>query len=307
MGTLVLGVDGGGTRTTCAVATAAGQELARGSSGPGNYLTAGRAGALANIAAAMGEALARAGATAADVAAACFGLAGAARPADHAALASLGDLVPGARWRLTHDAAIALAGATGGEPGCVLIAGTGAMAYGEDARGRPARAGGWGWLVDDLGSGFDLGRRAVMAVLQAHDGRGPATALTERLLAHWQLAGPEDLVEKLYRPPIGRPELAALAPLVVAAAQGGDDVARGILAGAGADLAAMAAAVLQRLNLLAVPAPVATAGGLFAGAGDWLLQPLRAALAPRAPLARLQAPLADAASGAVLLARRLLG
>lgn len=306
MRTLVLGIDGGGTQTTCAVAAADGQELARGSGGPGNYLTAGRDGALANIAAAIQDALARAGADPEQVGAVCYGLAGAARPADHAALAPLAELVPGARWRLTHDAAIALAGATGGTPGCVIIAGTGAIAYGEDAAGRSARAGGWGWLADDLGSGFDLGRRAVMAVLQAYDGRGPATALTGRVLAHWALGEPAELIGKLYRPPIERPELAALARVVVQAAADGDAVARGIMAAGGRALADMAAAVLRRLDLAAAPAPVATAGGLFGGAGEWLLGPLRDGLGAQAPLARVQAPLADAASGAVLLARRLL-
>lgn len=306
MRTLVLGIDGGGTRTTCAVAGAEGPELARGRGGPGNYLAAGREAALANIGAAIREALARAGASAGEVAAACFGLAGAARPEDRQALAGLAELVPGARWRLTDDAAIALAGATGGVPGCVIIAGTGSIAYGEDAAGRPARAGGWGWLVDDPGSGFDLGRRAVAAVLRAHDGRGPATALTGRILRRWGLTEPPELLGKLYRPPVTRPELAALAEEVVAAAREGDATAREILDAGGRELALMAAAVLRRLDLLAAPAPVATAGGLFGGAGELLVGPLRAALGELAPLARLTAPLADAAAGAVLLARRLL-
>ncbi len=305
MRTLLLGVDGGGTHTTCVVAAPDGRELGRGQGGPGNYLTAGREGALANIAVAIRAALVEAGATLKQVDVACFGLAGVARAEEQADLADLGRLVPGARWHLTHDAAIALAGATAGEPGCVIIAGTGAVAYGENT-GRTARAGGWGWLVDDLGSGFDLGRRAVAAVLQAFDGRGPATELTDRVLDHFHLEHPEDLIAKLYRPAIGRPELAALAREVVEAARDGDRVAGELLGTAGLYLADMAAAVLRRLDLVTVPVPVATAGGLFRGGSESLLQPLRAALGRQAPLARVGPPQADAATGAVLLARRLL-
>lgn len=325
MGDLLVGVDGGGTATTCLVATRDGQPLGQGRSGPGNWLTAGPQ-ALAHVRAAVAQALAAAGARLDQVGAACLALAGIGVPEARAAAQALAaELFPAARVYLTHDAEAAWAGATGGQPGCVVIAGTGSVAYGKDATGREARAGGWGWLLGDEGSGFDLGRRALAAVLAAHDGRGPATALTGRLLARLQVESPPDLVARIHRPaaagcppdlpPCGgwhphllpRPELAALAEEVLAAAAAGDPVALDLVAAAAHHLAALAAAVLRRLDLLGTGAPVCTAGGLFRDQGGLVAIALARALAQAAPGHPVRPAAAGGAAGAVLLAGRLLG
>lgn len=297
---LFAGVDGGGTNTIALVTDECGQVLGRGESGPSNYLTVGLETAAGAIRQALDEALAAAGAAGTVPASACFGLAGAARREDVAVLTpSLSSLA--GRVLITHDAAIALAGALGGGEGAIVVAGTGSCAYGEAADGRSARSGGWGWLVDDAGGGYDVGRRTLQAGIHAYDGRGPATDLTERLLAHWGLSSPDDLVQRLYRPLIQRHEVAGLARLTADAANSGDRVAVQIWQQAGCDLAEMAAAVLRRLQLRSPR--VAGVGSLWK-AGSLLADPFRRRLGELVPDAVVTESLAEPAGGAALLARR---
>lgn len=296
-----VGVDGGGTKTAAVVTDASGQVLGRGESGPSNYHGVGLETATASVTRAVQAALSAAGLARTRPAAACFGLAGAARPEDVALL--LPGLAPlAATVRVTHDAAVALAGATGGAPGVIVIAGTGSIAYGEAADGRSARSGGWGWLLDDAGSGFDVGRRTLQAVIRAADGRGPATDLTVLVQSHWGLASVDGLIGKVYHPLIGREEMAGLAKLAATAASAGDEVARAIWQEAGEALAEQAAAVMRTLSLGA--APVAPVGGLWR-AGALLQQPFADRLAALAPGARIGPPAMGPAEGAALLARRM--
>ncbi|MDB4893831.1 MAG: hypothetical protein JWN15_93, partial [Firmicutes bacterium] len=164
---IVLGIDGGGTKTRCLAADGAGCILGEGLAGPSNYQVLGMDGAVAAVMAAVAEALGVAGADLADVEAVCAGLAGVGRPEDHAVMTAALPFAAPVKLRVVPDAHIALAGALGGQPGAVVISGTGSIAYGIDAGGRTARAGGWGWLLGDEGSGSDIGKRAIMAALAA--------------------------------------------------------------------------------------------------------------------------------------------
>src|SRR5207237_9144432 len=98
------------------------------------------------------------------------------------------------------DAEIALYGATGGAPGLVLIAGTGSICCGRNARGKRVCAGGWGPLAGDEGGGSWLARRALQAVAQASDGRGPDTALSQAACAYFKVAAPDDRGFRIYAP-----------------------------------------------------------------------------------------------------------
>jgi N-acetylglucosamine kinase-like BadF-type ATPase len=99
---------------------------------------------------------------------------------------------------VVNDALIALVAGAGENPGVVLVAGTGSIAYGRDARGRAARAGGWGYLLGDEGSGFWIGRRALLSVVRHADGRGPFTMLTELVLRHMGITRPAELIHETY-------------------------------------------------------------------------------------------------------------
>lgn len=306
----VLGVDGGGTKTIAHIANEKGRVLGRGEAGPANYHTAGLANASEAIFHAVNSALDDAGLVGQALTAACFALAGVDRPTDRqvmsGVIARIGLTCP---VHLDHDATAALAGATGGLPGVVVIAGTGSIAYGEDSDGHRARSGGYGPLLGDEGSGYDIGRKALIAALRAEDGRSPATLLTERIRQRFMLEKMTDLINLVYGnpAPLQRPEIAGLSAMVVEAARDGDAMAKEILRVAGRELGLLAAAVLQQLTFAEdQPVLVAGSGGVFA-AGNILALPMQQVIRSARPEVQIMQPRHTPAYGAVLLALRSLG
>ncbi len=157
------------------------------------------------------------------------------------------ELVQASRYTITHDAWIALAGATAGEPGVIAIAGTGSMAFGRNREDRTARAGGWGYAFGDEGSAFDLVRQALRAVLRSEEGWGPRTALRELLLESTGATDANALLHLFYTAEYPRQRVASFAPLVDQAAAAGDPVAQDILKHAAQSLATFVAAVRDQL------------------------------------------------------------
>jgi len=306
---IVLGIDGGGTKTRCLAAAVDGTVLAEGHGGPANALVVGQERAVASMVEAIREALQAADRTTDAVRAICAGLAGAGQPEMQDALArTLAEalaLPEGARVQVVSDARVALAGALQGKPGAILIAGTGSIAYGLDDSGRLHRAGGWGWILGDEGSGFTIGRQALASALSALDGTGQATVLGDRICAAWKLQQLSQAIPKVYADPsTSRTEIAALVPVVAQAAAEGDAVAGEILARAGRDLAHLAAALLRRMAL-AEPL-VATTGGVLEGVSA-VRDSLIRRLAELMPGARVVESASSPAAGAVLMAREMLG
>ena len=302
---LILGIDGGGSKTLALLADADGHVLGRGTGPTSNYQSVGAAAALAALDEASAAAFAAAGLPFAPLVAVCAGLAGVARPEDRALMQDWAHRrLPGALAIIVNDAQLVLAAGTPDGWGAALICGTGSIVYGQDAGGRQARAGGWGPLLGDEGSGYAVGQAALRAVMRGFDGRGPHTALTQAILAHWALSEPSDLVSRVYREALRPADMAALAPLVEAAAAGGDDVAREILREAGRELAAAVQAVVRALDL-PQPAPCALAGSLIIKG-----EIVRAMTLAAAGEAGLQldpvTPVAEPAQGALRLARGLL-
>jgi len=256
---LVLGIDVGGTKAVGWLATEHGEVLAD-VRGPGATLQAGGDVAVEHV---LRQVVLPPLRDAREpVAAICLGMAGVDRPQD-------ADLVRAMLVRLSHsipvlvvnDALIALEAGVESGPGIVVVAGTGSIAYGRDSRDRAARAGGWGHLLGDEGSGYWLGRHALQAVMRAADGRAPATALTARVLQHFGLGRPPDLVHEVYARLSQPSAIAALSGLVLAAAAEGDAVAAGILDAGADELTAAAMAVARQLQLDSCP--VLLSGGVF--------------------------------------------
>jgi N-acetylglucosamine kinase-like BadF-type ATPase len=189
----------------------------------------------------------------------CFGLSGGAEGRD----ALVRGLVKSARYRIEHDAWVALAGATAGEPGIVVIAGTGSMAFGRNRENRTARAGGWGYVFGDEGGAFDLVRQALRAVLRAEEGWGPQTLLRELLLESTGAGDANSLMHLFYTNEYPRQRVAALAPLLDRAAGLRDAVAQDILKHAAQSLATFAAAVRRQLFDPAETVTVSYTGGVF--------------------------------------------
>ncbi|MFN8499899.1 MAG: BadF/BadG/BcrA/BcrD ATPase family protein [Anaerolineae bacterium] len=297
----LLGLDAGGTRVTALAADDSGRVLGEGYGGPANPRAVPWETAVASLRVAAAQALDAARVVGgADVA--VVGMAGATTPDIQAAYAArLVEAGLARRVRVVEDARIALAGATLTGEGVILISGTGVNAFGA-LGGRTARASGWGYLVGDEGSGFDIGRRAIQAVLWAYDGRGPATALTDALLQTWHAATPEALLDRVYEIPPPRDAIAALSQVVADVARGGDGVAQGIYQRAGYHLGLAAAAVVRRLGMAPSQATIATVGGVFR-AGDLIRAPIRETLyALLGATPSLIDPLHPPAYGAVRLA-----
>jgi N-acetylglucosamine kinase-like BadF-type ATPase len=283
---LLLGIDGGGTHTVALLAQVGGAAeqtalpwtvLGRSAAGPSNLQAVGANRALQALDEAVGQAFAAAGRARGPVAVACFGLAGGDRAADQALIQEWAHRVHLARRvHVTNDAAPLLAAGTPHGWGVALIAGTGSIAYGRNAEGVTARAGGWGYLLGDEGSGYTLALAGLQAVVRAADGRGTATILSDRLLEHLGLSKPQELVPAVYGTGRDRAALAALAPLILAAAEEDDTLAKQLVAQAAAELAALVAAVVRRLGLAPQGLPLALAGGLLLRSASYRESMLRA-------------------------------
>ena len=202
---------------------------------------------------------------------------------------------------MTGDLDIALEAAFGSGAGIVLLSGTGSVAAARTADGVVHRRGGYGWQMGDEGSGYAIGRAGLIAVAQARDGRGKPTSLSDTLLAH---APQRDFGELVRWSSTAEPgEIAALAPLVLAAAAGGDAVAKTIVAGAAEELAGLVASLLPLFGGGKGRIELALAGGNLAPERG-LRAPVLAKLHKTPRLSIREAPL-DPAEGALALARRL--
>lgn len=259
-----LGVDGGQSSTTALIGDASGKVIGYGRGGPCNHVKGpeGRQKFISAIEGCLQMAVEAAGLHAPRFEVAFLGFSGG--PADKTAL--LSEMLAAGRMEVTHDALIALSGATAGAPGIITIAGTGSIAFARNAAGRTARAGGWGYVFGDEGGGFDLTRQALRAALRMEEGWGPETALRENLLEATGATSANDLLHRFYTTEYPRPRIAGFSKLVDEAAQHGDPVAREILLHSAQQLAMFAGAVRGQLFKEGEPARVAYIGGVFSSA-----------------------------------------
>jgi N-acetylglucosamine kinase-like BadF-type ATPase len=306
---LLLGVDGGGTTTQALVTDLQGQVLGRGV-GPGsNHHRVGFDQLRRSVAAAVEEALrplagppTRAGEPAwqrAPLAAACFGLAGVDTPEDEERVSSWARAEAIAPLlRVVNDSELVLAAGTPEGWGIALISGTGSVCLGRAPDGRTVRVGGWGYLLGDEGSGYQVALRALRLASQTADGRADAQALLEAVLGHWSLDRPSALIAHVHAPTTSQAEIARLAVVVLQLAERGDAAARAIVDEAARELARHVDAAARRLDLAAPP--LALAGGLMTAS---LRHAVHAALGTEVSAV---AHVADPPRGAAVLARRLL-
>ncbi len=307
---VVLGLDGGGTKTVCAALSlpalgdavlSAGEVMGWGRSGSSNRNSVGDETARRHIYLAIDAALADANARADEVAAICLCLSGIDRPADIALVEWwTRDRLPHAQISIYNDSVAALASGTGGKlHGIVAVSGTGMIVLGYNERGERQRAAGWGALLDRHGSGHALGLGALHAITRAVDGSGPATALTEAVLSHLELATPQQLIPWLYGD-LAWSRVAALAPLVFACAEAGDGVADSLLDEAADRLAESVAAVASRLNMANEQFTLVLSGGNLRPGP--LQERLRAQIGKVTPGAEIVRPEVEPAVGAAWLA-----
>jgi glucosamine kinase len=299
-----LGIDGGGSKTSCAV----GDEksvLGIGTAPGSNVVRLGEVQARKAFTAAIRQTCAAAHITPLQVTRACVGVAGAARPQISEVVRGLiAELIPG-EIEIVGDMVIALEAAFGPGPGVVAISGTGSIAYGRNSAGQTARAGGWGPAISDEGSGHWLGRAAVSAALRAEDegeaGAGAEGPLLAILMTSWAVKTRDQLVLAANASP--PPDFAGLFPAVLSAADSGDSLARAVLTRAGSELAVLAGIVMRRIFSNAKPVPVAMSGGVFAHSA-LVRQVFSNRLRSEHPAAAVNARMIDAVLGALHLARK---
>jgi len=280
---LLLGVDGGGSQTRALLADETGRVLGAGTAGASNYQSVGFAGAAHGLRAAIAEAWRGTGQPPeAPVEAACFGLAGIGRPDDRArfeAWAATSGIA--LRYAFVSDAELVLAAGAPKGWGVALIAGTGSFCWGRATDGRIARVGGWGYLLGDEGSGYDIVLQALRLATQAADGRADAHAILRAVLEHCRLDSPDRLIAYVYTPKRTRAEIAGLSAPLLALAAAGDHHAAALLERVAAELAGMLEATIAKLDLR--QPPIAMAGGLLgtsAGLRTSIVERVRGELGP---------------------------
>lgn len=298
----VLGVDGGGTKTRAIVADSRGNTLGEGHSGPSNPLRVGVSDSTMAVREAVERACVEAGVRRQELSAALVGLAGVKRDDIRERLrAALSAELGIESLEVVTDAVIALYGATEGRPGLVVIAGTGSICCGINARGRRACAGGWGPVAGDEGSGSWIARRALQSVARASDGRGRKTSLTDAAREYFKVERAEDLSTAVYAPNMTNNRIAGFGRHVIDAAKRRDVIAREIIDEAGRELASAASAVVKKLKMERERFQLAYVGGVFA-AGNLILEPLREELERVAPRAYLAPPVLSPAEAAARMA-----
>jgi N-acetylglucosamine kinase-like BadF-type ATPase len=302
---VVLGVDGGGTKTHVLVTDLSGRVVGSGTGGPSNWEDVGIVGAGETLRAAVLEAIQQAGVPPLEVVGCVFGLAGMDWDADHRRMHSLPDSFAfGGPSDVVNDSFVALRAGASHPWGVVVIAGTGAICGGRNRAGETFRTFGLGWEYGDFGSATDVSFEGVRAVAEAATGKGPPTALGDAMCAETAQSSVLQLLEELSR---GRLDATRFGPLVVQAASSGDEVARAILERAGDSLGRSAAAVIRRLEMQDDEFEIVLSGGMLRGASESVrsaLEDVLRPLAPRATFVRLRtAPVV----GAVLLAMEAAG
>ena len=305
----LLAVDGGGTKTQALVADLAGNVVARGLGPSSNHnrvgfqqsakaMTTAIEGAMQQVVGprSLGEGPA---CRSVRIAAACFGLAGVDVPEDEAQISRWVKAQGIARsFVVVNDSELVLAAGTPDGWGVALISGTGSVCLGRSPEGRTLRVGGWGPLLGDEGSGYQVALHALRLATQTADGRASATALLQGVLRHWSLPDANALIRHVHGEGIGQGEIASLAAMVLNLAGRGDAAAALIVKEAARDLASQVEAVVRRLGLSRPP--LALAGGLLRAN---LRNALQAELESEIGVVHY---VVDPSQGAVVLARRVL-
>jgi N-acetylglucosamine kinase-like BadF-type ATPase len=304
---IVLAIDGGGSRTRCLAVDRQGRIIGAGESGPSNHLLVNRASVLHSLAEATGQALAPYSLRADQVVCVSAGMAGVdydktgAREMEEA-FREIGF----ARTLITGDMVIAHAGALGGRPGVLALAGTGSCVLGIGPSGERVKVGGWGPVYGDEGSAYRIGQTALRVAAKAYDGRGLQTLLVGMLQSALELSDFRETLERVYVGKMEPREIAALSRIAYQAAESGDEAAREIFIRAGDELAEAVVAAARSLNLQGSELLVSHQGSVFE-ACDLVRERFAEALKRTFPSVMIMPPRFDPVVGALLLACESIG
>ena len=302
----LIGFDCGATKTKCALADIDGNITCSANGKPSNYLVIGVDNAARNILSLLDKFKNELDFTQAEIEKVVIGAAGAGRKDDAERLLKAvteSASVKGIIFKsitVVSDAQIALEGAFPGKPGCILIAGTGSIIYGKDKEGNVFRAGGFGRLIGDEGSGYSIGRKALQAAAKYFDGREEKTLIVKLVAEKFFIKTSDDLISKLYKENF---DIASVAQIVLTAAEEGDKIALNILAEESNQLIELIKAMMKKMNTGELN--VSTAGSLISKKNDYsdmLLKKIKTYL----PSIKVIKPEHSPVEGAIILAKEML-
>ncbi|MEM9423675.1 MAG: BadF/BadG/BcrA/BcrD ATPase family protein [Spirochaetota bacterium] len=303
---MIIGIDGGGSKTKFLLCDLEGRELASLTRGSTHYHQVGFAVYESIIREGI-DSLCRAAACAeSELRFICIGVPGYGESAqDQQRLDALAAQILPAPYELLNDVKLAWAGALACQPGICLLAGTGSMAYAVDEANQDLRAGGWGPTFGDEGSALWLGTETCRLFSKMADGRAEKGPLYGLLKAHLGLSSDFDLINRIHKMADRRTEIALLAPILYQAHQSGDTAAWEIFVRGARELARMAAGVVRSYRG-PQPIPASYNGGVFQGAGASFVRELNLALEAIDCPVTLQAPKLSPVAGACLYSAQKL-
>jgi len=304
---LVLGVDGGGSHVLCVLAEAStGRELGRGEAGPANLQAVGVENALREIDLSVQRAFEAARLPRSRVAAACLGLAGVDWSNGLDVIQAWSDRAGlTAKISVANDATLLLAAGTAEGWGLAVVCGTGSIAFVRTPDGTEGRAGGWGYLLGDEGSAFQVTLSALRLAARSADGCIGPTVLVDLFMKRMGAATPAAIIDAVYRGEWDRAALAALAPLVLEAAENGDTLACQVVEKQASELALTAVTPVLKHKLPCENLPVALTGGLLLRSASYRRRFLEAMKQRGVTPGQVQL-VEQPALGAVAIARRSL-
>lgn len=265
---LVLAIDGGGSRTRCLAIDRSGHVVGAGEGGPSNHLQVRRDVVIESLREAVTRTLTPNGLSPDQVVCVSAGMAGVDYDKTGAdEMESAFREIGFASTLITGDMVIAHAGALGGRPGILALAGTGSCILGIGPGGERVKVGGWGPVYGDEGSAYRIGETALRVAARAYDGRGPRTMLVSALQDTLDLADFRATLERVYVEKMEPREIAALSRVAYGVAEAGDEVAREIFLQAGEDLAETVIAAARILKLLETELLVSYQGSVFEACG----------------------------------------
>lgn len=303
----LIGIDGGGTKTHGIIASSDGKILGEITSGSANFQMIGVEPVARLLVELIYKLTSEAGCKVSDVEVAVIGLTGAGRDRDREKI--LNGLVEYAKRKnlpipelvIETDARIALEGAFMGEPGIILIAGTGSVMFAKDLEGKIHRVGGWGRFIGDEGSAFVIGREALRAVAKYIDGRGRETILKDLIFEEFKITDLMQVVSGIYS---GEFDIGKVAPVVMRAVELGDDIARQILDDACDELLNHVKAILKKANFGEKP-NLSLIGGVLQNE-NYVSRKLKEMIKANFPNVNLIEPISSPAYGAIIYAKNLL-
>jgi N-acetylglucosamine kinase-like BadF-type ATPase len=297
----VIGIDGGGTKTALKLADTEGNLILSAEGGPCNINSMGRDFVQNMLKDLLEETVNKAAISMEQIKVLCIGTAGVDRPDDKKIME---DIIRSSGFKgkviATNDAETALFGGVGGDEGVILISGTGSICFGRNKDGESRRAGGWGHIIGDEGSGYYIGINAINRIAKGYDGIEEKTIMTDLILEHLKLESAEGLIDYVYRSGAGKSEIASLARFVDEAYKQGDELAEEILLRSAFELFLCCKAVIDYLGLKNKDITVAVNGSVIVK-NECIAGEFSRLLYKNYPKAKISNMKHDAAWGAVLM------